>query len=245
MVLDPNMPIDPYASLAPGADYESMFQEWAGAPGQTQSIVLPGELSKGTAGPGMPLPPPPPPPPPQQLDQGLPSYEETAAPPMSEPVGSVASPTAEPVPPAPPSGDAMPAAPQLRLVPPISDQTVDAVSGGLTGPQAERILGRTDARGLPNQIDSELPEDYLSQDELNAKVDKESPEQQAKRAYALAQKQQDYILARQADEARKMREQAEADHNAFLQSREVARAEAAPVPSGAAGACCASRISIP
>lgn len=72
-----------------------------------------------------------------------------------------------------------PAAPPTDAPPDAPLPKVDAISGGYTQEQADRVLGRTDAAGQTSAKPTGMPDDYMTPDELGVEMSKRSPEEQA------------------------------------------------------------------
>lgn len=100
-------------------------------------------------------------PPPEAVDPSLPPVAALPTPELLTPPSLV--PESPPVVPAP--------APNLG--------EPDAISGGMTPQQVNRIVGRTDAQGATSAAPTATPDDYLSDEELGVSMSNRSPEEQA------------------------------------------------------------------
>lgn len=144
------------------------------------------EYPIGTGGAGLPpLPPPPPPPPPDKklAAPGVPTQEEVPRgalePVGAEPPGLLTPPLIE--------------APERPPAPPLLGE-VDAISGGITDEQKDRIVGRTDARGATTAAPTQTPDDYLTGEELGAAMRGRSLEERAAFQRGLDAERQKFVL---------------------------------------------------
>jgi hypothetical protein len=125
---------------------------------------------------------------------------------------------------------APPIAPPLPAAPPPLQLVPDAVTGGTEEQRADAAkaaqTGQPIARAETTFGTPIAPEEYDTDDEFKERVLGESEEAFAKRKLDRAQAIQDLTLGKQAEAARKFAEQADQDHNDFIESRDLARADA-------------------
>jgi hypothetical protein len=211
MALDPNAPLFPTYW---DDDFEARYQAALG--GGVQQFRLPGELAKQDIQPA----PPPPPPPPQTIGPGMPAVDEVAAsaPPLSpeeEAQIQIDQPALSPEEEA-----------QIQIDQPLTPSLAapDAVSGGITNEQGNRMLGLTDAHGTTAASpDAAGPDEYASDTELGQRYANRSGDEQLKFRTEHEEAQQNFGRARLLEESRLDVERQQAHGEALLKAQHEAQ----------------------